>query len=217
MSEQTVLRGLDAAVTRARSLVGASRGVLGIAGAPGAGKSTLVDLLLDRLRSPAPEGAGAEWVAHLPMDGFHLADTQLTRLGLLDRKGAPATFDVDGYAATLARLRDDPDRTVYAPGFERTLEQPIAAALAVTPAARLVVTEGNYLLLGRDGWERVRPHLDEVWFVESPTDRVARLVERHVAFGKSPEEARAWVERVDEANAALVERTRAAADVVVSL
>jgi pantothenate kinase len=149
------------------------------------------------------------------MDGFHLADAQLARLGLLDRKGAPETFDVDGYAATLARLHDEADRTVYAPGFERTLEQPIAAALAVTPAARLVVTEGNYLLLGTGGWERVRELVDEIWFVESPPGRVERLVERHVRFGKTPGAARAWVERVDEANALLVEASRAAADVVV--
>jgi pantothenate kinase len=221
MREQEVLRGVEAAIARARALVGSSAGshrvLLGIVGAPGAGKSTLADLLVDRLRAQAPAGADGTWVAHVPMDGFHLADAQLARLGLLDRKGAPETFDVDGYAATLARLRDEADRTVYAPGFERTLEQPIAAALAVTPAARLVVTEGNYLLLDRGGWERVRSVVDEVWYVDSPADRVDRLVERHIRFGKSPDEARAWVARVDEGNAALVERTRAAADITVTL
>ncbi|GAA1946808.1 nucleoside/nucleotide kinase family protein [Nocardioides panacihumi] len=213
--QPAVVSGLDAAFERAMSLAGRGRTVLGIAGAPGAGKSTLTDALLDRLREQPPAGADASWVAHVPMDGFHLADVQLARLGLLDRKGAPETFDVDGYAATLARLHDEPGRTVYAPGFERTLEQPISAALAVTPAARIVVTEGNYLLLDTGGWERVRRLVDEIWFVESPPGRVERLVERHVRFGKSPEAARAWVERVDEANALLVEATRAAADVVV--
>ena len=216
MSEPVVLSGLDAAVARARSLAGPRRVVLGIAGAPGAGKSTLTDLLLDRLRAEPPDGLDESWVAPLPMDGFHLADVQLERLGLRGRKGAPETFDVDGYVAMLARLRSDTDRTVFAPGFERTLEQPIAAAVAIEPAARLVVTEGNYLLLGQGGWERVRGLLDEAWYVDPPAERLERLVDRHVAFGKTPEQARAWVDSVDEPNAALVAGTRAAADVVVT-
>ena len=136
------------------------------------------------------------------MDGFHLADVQLDRLGRGDRKGAPDTFDVDGYVAALRRLHDEPDRTLFAPGFERDLEQPLAAAIAIPPSARLVVTEGNYLLLPDDGWERVRPLLTEVWFTEVDDDvRRARLVRRHEQFGKSPEAARAWVEQVDEPNA----------------
>lgn len=214
MREPVVL-GLDEAAERVRSFAGERRVLLGIVGAPGAGKSTLADLLLARLRADPPVGADESWVAQLPMDGFHLADVQLERLGLLDRKGAPETFDVDGYVATLSRLRDETDRTVYAPGFERTLEQPIAGAVAIRPAARLVITEGNYLLLGQGGWERVAGLLDEVWFVDPPADRLERLVARHVAFGKAPDEARAWVDRVDEPNAALVAGTRAAADVVV--
>jgi pantothenate kinase len=217
MGDPEQLQGPGAAIARARGLARHDRAVLGITGAPGAGKSTLTDLLLERLRAQPPDGADASWVAHLPMDGFHLADVQLDRLGLRGRKGAPETFDVDGYVAMLARLRDDRSRTVYAPGFERTLEQPIAAALAVPAAARLVVTEGNYLLLAAGGWERVRALVDEVWFVEPPADRTERLIARHVAFGKSPADARAWVTAVDEANAALVEATRSAADVVVQL
>jgi pantothenate kinase len=217
VSEPDVVTGLDAAVARARTLSGARRAVLGITGAPGSGKSTLAERLLTRLAQEPPDGAAASWVAYLPMDGFHLADVQLDRLGLRDRKGAPETFDVDGYVATLARLRGEPGRTVFAPGFERTLEQPVAAALAVEPAARLVVTEGNYLLLPEGGWARVRALLDEVWFVEAPPDRVERLLARHVEFGKSPAAAHTWVARVDEPNAALVEATRARADAVVRL
>ncbi|NYE35629.1 pantothenate kinase [Nocardioides cavernae] len=183
------------------------RAVLGITGAPGAGKSTLAAALLAAL---GPD------VGHLPMDGFHLADVQLDRLGLRDRKGAPETFDVDGYVAALARLQSAPDRVLYVPGFERDLEQPIAAALAIPPSARLVLTEGNYLLLPTDGWERVRPLLAEVWFVEVDDDvRRERLVRRHEQFGKSPEAAREWVERSDEANAALVAATRDRADLVI--
>jgi pantothenate kinase len=196
-------------VDRARALVPPSgRSILGITGPPGAGKSTLTSALLAHL--------GSE-VGHLPMDGFHLADAQLDRLGLRDRKGAPETFDVDGYVSALSRLRSS-DRTIYVPGFERELEQPIAAALAISPSARLVLTEGNYLLLPGDGWERVRPLLAEVWYVDVDDDiRRSRLIDRHVQFGKSPDEAREWVRRSDEANARLVAATRESADLVVDL
>ena len=161
---------------------------------------------------------GPDAVGHLPMDGFHLADVQLDRLGRRNRKGAPDTFDVDGYVAALRRLHDEPDRTLFAPGFERDLEQPIAAAIAIPPSARLVVTEGNYLLLPDGGWERVRPLLAEVWHVEVDDDvRRERLVRRHEQFGKSPDAARAWVDQVDEPNARLISATRDSADLVVQL
>lgn len=206
---------LPALADRAAALLDQSeRVVLGITGAPGAGKSTLTGLLLTRLRG----SLGPDAVGHLPMDGFHLADVQLDRLGRRDRKGAPDTFDVAGYVAALRRLHDEPGRTLFAPGFERDLEQPLAAAIEIPPSARLVVTEGNYLLLPDDGWERVRPLLTEVWFTEVDDDvRRTRLVRRHEQFGKSPETARAWVEQVDELNAELVAATRASADLVVPL
>ena len=121
------------------------------------------------------------------MDGFHLADAQLDRLGLRSRKGAPETFDAEGYAALLRRLVERTRSCVYAPGFERSLEQPLAAAMVVPPAARLVVTEGNYLLLPEARWQRARAALAEVWFVTGDDDqRRSRLVERHVTFGKEP-------------------------------
>jgi pantothenate kinase len=206
---------LEALLDRAEGLLPASgRALLGIAGLPGAGKTTLAAALTAGLAGRW----GPEAVAHVPMDGFHLADVQLDRLGLRDVKGAPATFDAEGYAALLARLRMRTADTVYAPGFERVLEQPIAAAVAVPPSVRLVVTEGNYLLLDHPRWADARAALAEVWLVEADDGtRVRRLVERHVEFGKAPDEAAAWVDRSDEANAALIRGRSVAPDLVVRL
>ncbi|MFF5187585.1 nucleoside/nucleotide kinase family protein [Streptomyces sp. NPDC000345] len=203
----------DDLLHRARSLAGESRrrALLGIAGSPGAGKTTLAERLVRELN-----GDGEPWAAHVPMDGFHLADVELDRLGRSDRKGAPDTFDAAGYAALLHRLRSDTDEVVYAPGFERVLEQPLAGAVPVPPAARLVVTEGNYLLLDSGAWPRVRAALDEVWFCETDEDdRVRRLIARHEEFGKEHEAAVAWVHGSDERNALLVAGTRDRADLVV--
>jgi pantothenate kinase len=195
------------------ALVGASsRAILGVAGSPGAGKSTLVDLLLERIRAVR----GADWVDHVPMDGFHLADAQLDRIGARGRKGAPETFDAAGYAHLLERLRQEVDEPVYVPGFERTLEQPLAAALVVLPSVRLVITEGNYLLLDDPHWQRARRAMDAVWFVASEdTARVERLIARHIEFGKSPDEARTWVATTDQRNAELVTTTVERADRVI--
>ena len=175
--------------------------LLGLTGAPGVGKSTLAA----RLGLPV-----------VPMDGFHYADVELERRGLRSRKGAPETFDAEGYAALLARVHRGEDEVV-APAFERDLEQPLAGAIWVPPTGT-IVTEGNYLLLDQPRWRAVRAHLDVVWHLHVADEvRRERLVARHVLFGKSPAEARAWVARVDEANASLVEAARGRADLVVEL
>ncbi|MFJ4711416.1 nucleoside/nucleotide kinase family protein [Streptomyces sp. NPDC088785] len=206
------MRHVDELADRARALLTpGSRRVLGIAGPPGAGKSTLAAAVVDALGGQA---------ALVLMDGFHLADAELRRLGRADRKGAPDTFDAYGYGALLARLRAPRHgETVYAPSFERELEQPLAGALPVPPDVPLVVTEGNYLLLDEEPWSSaVRPLLDEVWWVAvDDTVRVERLVARHVRFGRTEAEARAWVLRSDEANARRAAPGRDRADVVVDL
>ncbi|MFI8437486.1 nucleoside/nucleotide kinase family protein [Streptomyces sp. NPDC079020] len=194
---------------RARRLAAPGhRRILGITGPPGAGKSTLAARLVGAL------GGSAVLV---PMDGFHLAGAELDRLGRADRKGAPDTFDAAGYAALLRRLRD-PHHTapVYAPAFDRALEEPIAGSLPVPPDIPLVVTEGNYLLHDDAAWAPVRGLLDEVWFLDlDPVVRVRRLVDRHVRFGKSRPYAERWVAESDEVNARLIARGRDRADLLV--
>ena len=203
---------LDELLARARALVAGGRAILGITGPPGSGKSTLAAMLERDLDA---EGLT---VANVPMDGFHLADDALVRLGRRDRKGAIDTFDGDGYLAVLRRVRTETDRVVYAPAFERTIEQPIAGSIAVDPATRLVVTEGNYLLADVEPWPSVRAAIDEVWYCEADhAVRLERLVARHIEFGKPEPDARRWVEQVDEVNTRLITATREAADLVIDM
>ena len=199
----------DALVARARGLVHSNRrAILGITGAPASGKTTLAEALVRAI--------DADRVAHVPMDGFHLADVELDRLGLRDRKGAPDTFDALGYAALLRRLREDDDEMIYAPGFERVIEQPIAGAIGVPRSARLIVSEGNYLLVDDPRWAKVRPLTTEVWYVDlDREERLRRLVERHVRFGKDEAAAVAWATGTDERNAEIIMATRDRADLIV--
>jgi pantothenate kinase len=204
-----VIRDTAALVERARALAATGeRRILGIAGPPGGGKSTVAREVVAEL---------GELARLVPMDGFHLAQAELVRLGRRDRMGAPDTFDAAGYATLLRRLHGD-EPVVYAPEFRREIEEPIAGAIAVARGTPLVVTEGNYLLLGDGDWALIRPLLDEAWYVETDEElRVQRLIQRHIQFGKTPEYARAWVQRSDERNAALVAMTAPAADVLIRL
>lgn len=204
---------LEDLVDLARAMVEPGRRrILGITGAPGAGKSCLAEALV------AAVGPQAVFV---PLDGFHLADPELHRLGRHPRKGAADTFDAAGYLNLLRRLRnqdDESDGVVYAPSFDRSLEAAIAGSIPVPADVPLVVTEGNYLLLELPVWEQVAGLLDECWFVDpGESTRLERLVDRHVRYGRSPEEAHARSWGPDQDNAELITRTRPRADRVVRL
>lgn len=185
------------------------RVILGLAGTPGAGKSTLAAVLAQ---------AFGPLATVLPMDGYHLANIELSRLGHADRKGAPHTFDAAGFAALLARIRTaEADEIIYAPVFKREIEEPIAGAIPIAPHHRLIITEGNYLLLQQGAWGRVHPLLDHCWYIDiTEENRLERLIGRHMHFGRSEVAARDWIATNDALNASLIETTKPLADRVVT-
>jgi pantothenate kinase len=197
-------------IERAERLAGqGGRRLLGITGAPGAGKTTVAEAIVAAL--------GEDRARLVGMDGFHLAQRELERLGRADRKGAVDTFDAAGYVALLRRLKANDEPVVYAPEFRREIEEPIACAVPVPLDVPLVVTEGNYLLAREGAWAGVRPLLDEAWYVELEEEtRLERLIARHIAFGKAPGFAREWVRRSDQRNAELIETTRGRADRIIA-
>lgn len=181
------------------------RKILGLVAPPGAGKSTFAQAVC------AAFPHQSQWV---PMDGFHLANAELARLGRAGRKGAADTFDASGFVHLLRRIRaQTPQETVYAPDFRRDLEEAVAGAIAVPASASLIVTEGNYLLLDQGPWAEIGAVVDEIWYLDVPPAlRQSRLLARHLEFGRSRDEALAWMACTDEPNARLIEGTRLRAD-----
>jgi pantothenate kinase len=204
-----ILRLLDLYVRAGRLAARQSRTLLGITGAPGAGKSTIARAIISAVgdRSRLVE-----------MDGFHLCQTRLAELGRLDRKGAIDTFDGAGFLALIRRLRHPDQETIYAPEFRRELEEPVAGALPIEPETALVVVEGNYLLVPHGPWGKLRPVFDEVWYCEPDDDvRIENLINRHRRYGKPVADARHWALGPDQRNAELIAATKTLADVIISL
>lgn len=184
------------------------RRLVGVVGPPGSGKSTLAEAL---------HAARPQTTCVVPMDGFHLAQATLERLGRAARKGAPDTFDGDGYVALLQRIRGQgTDGTVWAPAFDRHLEEGIAGAIGIAPDVPVVLTEGNYLLLDEPPWHAVAPCLDACWYVEvDPALRLQRLLARHVAHGRNHDEALAWIASTDEPNTRRIEASKPRATALI--
>jgi pantothenate kinase len=202
------IRLMAARSRSSHSMRAPGRVIVGLAGLPGSGKSTLARALVEALGSgPAPIDA-----VYIPMDGFHLSNAELGRRGLSDVKGAAETFDVAGYATLLARLRAGTG-VVEAPEYDRDLHEPVPDRIVVPSACAVVVTEGNYLGFPGPEWSRVRGQLDALWFVDASWDAVRpRLIDRHMAGGRARDDAEAWTDTVDAANAAFIAPTAIRAD-----
>jgi fructokinase len=210
------LQSLDAAgltelLERARALaVPGQRHLLGITGAPGAGKSKVAQDLIDKL--------GSDLAAFVPMDGFHLSNHTLITWRRRGRKGAWDTFDADGYVHLLRRLRDQEEEIVHAPDFNRDVDESIGSALPIRRDVPLIVTEGNYLLTDLGGWAGVAPLLDESWYLQiDEATRLQRLTYRHQRHGMNHEQADAWARTTDQANAVLIAQCMPRADLVITL
>lgn len=228
--DERELRSIDEVITGLESLIHGTAGranaradavsdhprlIVGIAGSPGSGKSTIGATLVERLNaapSPAMQSTGEPRAVLLPMDGFHLPQARLVELGRRDRMGAPDTFDVGGFVSTLHALRAVGHEPVPVPGFDREIEEPVPDSMSIPATASIVVVEGNYLLMQSGGWQNVLPLLDTSYFVELERGiRLERLIARHEQFGKSPDAARDWAFGPDEANARLIEESAAQA------
>jgi pantothenate kinase len=185
------------------------RSVLGIAGGPGVGKSTLATQLVTALGPAA---------AYVPMDGFHMRHSKLEALGTAADKGMPHTFEGAAFADFLAALKAATS-PMSGPGYSRKIEDVVEDAFIVPATTRLLVVEGNYLLLAMAPWWRVKPLLDRAVFIEVPRETVrTRLMKRHAEEGLfTAERNRAHIERVDLPNYDVVMRSKPRADIAIEL
>jgi pantothenate kinase len=185
----------------------ADRFIVGVAGPPGAGKSTLAAQIV------AAIGHGARVV---PMDGFHYDNAVLDQLGLRACKGAPETFDAAGFLHLMRRLRAGQDAAI--PVFDRDIDLARAGADLVTAADKYLIVEGNYLLLNDAPWCDLAPLFDLTVYIDVPEAELdARLVDRWHHHGRTPEDARHWIDSNDMPNIRRVTQGSRQADIVIGI
>jgi len=191
-----------------------TRYIIGLVGDPGAGKSTTAALLVDGVNLKLKDAAVV-----VPMDGFHRYNAELRRLNLFELKGVPDSFDGEAFVAVLQKIRHDTKaETIGVPAFDRAIEEPEPDAIKVRAHHKIIVVEGNYLLLDRAPWNQIPAILDECWFIESDRGLIEeRLLARHIKGGRDANAARAKMESTDLPNADLIEKTKTRAQRVISL
>lgn len=213
LTPQAALSRLVPHILDMESAAGGARIAIGMAGGPGTGKSTLAAELVTMLNAVRPGSA-----ALVPMDGFHMKHAKIEAMGQTDYKGAPHTFEGAAFVSFLHHLKHA-SAVVSGPGYSRKIEDTVDDAFAVQPEVKVLVVEGNYLLLTDGPWAGVRSLLDYAVFVHVPRDIVeARLMKRHGEEGLFSEERnRAHIARNDLPNYDLVEGSRERADVVFEM
>ncbi len=193
---------------------GRSRYFLGITGCPAAGKSVLAKNLSDEINIRT----GDDLAAVIPMDGFHLPNNVLIKRGLAKVKGSPETFDADSFVELINRLHELPDQSTMSPAYDRKTHNPVKNAITIQPGNRLIIVEGNYLLLNISPWNTIRSKMNEIWYIDTPLKTIKeRLFHRHVSGGASKEEAERKVVSVDIPNAELIKKTCSSADKIICL
>ncbi|VBB09736.1 Hypothetical protein LUCI_5034 [Lucifera butyrica] len=190
------------------------RFLLGITGIPAAGKSTLAGGLMRQVNQVLREEAAIM----IPMDGFHYSNERLAQEGLLALKGIPATFDDAGFVGLIRKIRTAGREKIFCPAYDRGLHNPVTAAICVEPGHKIIIVEGNYLLLEAPPWQELTALIDEFWFIDvSSAVSRERLLQRHALSGRSREEALRKIDSTDKPNAELILQTRSRADKIIHL
>jgi len=188
------------------------RFLLGITGVPGAGKSTLADLLMKNVNATLKE----ESAIVIPMDGYHYHNDILVETGLLPLKGVPQTFDAQRFVMLIKEIASAKTEKLYCPSYDRALHNPVEGSIVIEDKHKIVIVEGNYLLLDTYPWNELADLFDESWFIETPlTTTKERLINRHVLTGRSVEEALSKISSTDAPNAELIIQTRHRATKVI--